>query len=72
MESREALNEVYRQMVHWGIPFCLVATIHYLQQISKRLNEISIRLSAIITQADGHSKKLDEHDRRIEKLEDRD
>lgn len=71
MDVNKELDEIYRAIVHWGIPLILIAAIHYLQQISKRLNEISLSLAMVVTRLEMHQKEIENHDRRISQLESR-
>lgn len=63
MEQNEVL-ELYKTFAQWLIPPVLAFAIHYLSQISKRLTEIAQSLAVVVS-------KIDEHDRRISRLEDK-
>jgi hypothetical protein len=65
------LDQVYRAIVHWGVPLGVLGMLHYLQQISKRLNEISLSLATVVTRLESHQGRLEDHDRRLSKLESR-
>jgi len=65
------IEQIYQSIVHWGVPAILLGTLHYLQQISKRLNEISTSLMVVVTRLEVHQEKLEDHDRRIHSLESR-
>ena len=52
------LDLIYRSIASWGIPLGVLGVLHYLQQISKRLNEIGQNLAVAITRQENHEQRL--------------
>jgi hypothetical protein len=63
LQALDAL-EFYKDMVAWIVPAMLVWAIHYLAEIAKSLSQIKTSLAVVVT-------KIENHEHRIARLEDR-
>lgn len=69
MNSTEQLADVYRAIVHWGIPALCLSGLHYLAKIATSLSRVEKSLAVVVVQIEGHSEKLADHAERIGRLE---
>jgi hypothetical protein len=72
----EELPEVYKNMVHWGVPFLLLATLHYIRGIADSLAKIKESVAVVVAEIGSlkeakteHAKELADLSKRIGKFE---